>query len=454
MLVKKCSMLLTALICVYVFKAGLGIDAQESFRFAFAYQTEDGFTGIGFFDPRQVGVENSVTVDLRQNSWLLSQVAQSTGHEWIAIELGIGGGRRMLKVANSLTLVVRDISRAYIEPYISPSLAGPQEHIVWSPDGQFLAFNISETTAQGTANTTRVYSTRDDSLTNLTLEGMKSMGLAWSLDSRQLAISAVNCTVDCAAFVNVFDIETRSWGQSTDLTPDVFGANSRGLGGICNLNWSPDSRHITFMANCDQLEYGYYKEIYLLDAEQQTVQRITDFTYRQNIIEQQGFVAADYSLAWLDSDNLIISVVHGLGSNIRAETFIYTLSTGISDLISETFATSLALNPNSKTIAQVMSPVSNVTGQNVVVTRLDDVPNGSRNLDQQLVSPVLPQSCSLTWSPDGAYLAYSVPLRTRSCLAPLHDFNLLDAESWQPIDVPMPSETSTTIYSIPIGWVP
>ncbi|MBK9123858.1 MAG: hypothetical protein IPM16_12165 [Chloroflexi bacterium] len=254
------------------------------------------------------------------------------------------------------------------------------------------------------------------------------------------------------ARLDQYDVTTKGWSSSIALAPEVLAASEAGL---CYLAWSPDDTYISFVANCDGLLYAHYKEVYLVDVAQGSVRRLTDFTYRQDIEEQQGFLVIAYNTKWLDHNALFISAVHGVGVERIAETFVYHPSTGEETELFSGFTPVVGWNAQSDGLAfQIGSSAYEYFGAQEPVGAIDVSATRSAVTGRLNVSPIDVTVCDLDWSPDGAFLAYTTPYATETCGAFVKQIQFLRFDSAGSQPVPLVTDPSSIMSNIPIGWVP
>ncbi|KXK51067.1 MAG: hypothetical protein H3C32_12405 [Anaerolineae bacterium] len=446
------SIFMALVCCLAAFGARRTFHAQDIYGYAYVYQTHDGEVGITIADPI-LGTMRTISVNDGENAADLINAAPSVGHEWVAVVLG-ENNQRIVKLANIITSEVHEIGR-YTVPIPSALLFGPPQDVVWSPNGMYLAFNIGQRSADGftiTSTSTVIYSIQENSVIDLSREGTQSTRLAWSNDSRYLTVASFECRSECVARLDQYDITTKGWSSSIVLDPEVRAASEAGM---CYLAWSPDDTYISFVANCDGALYAYYKEVYLVDVTQGSVRRLTDFTYRQDIEKQQGFLVIAYNTTWLNHNALFISAVHGVGVERIAETFVYHPSTGEESELFSGFTPVVGWNAQSNVLAyqigsrsrEYFGALTSVGAANVSATR-------SSIADQLNIPLIDAPVCDLNWSPDGAILAYMIPYVTDTCGVRAKQIQFLHFDSAGSQPLPWATDLSGIRSNLPIGWVP
>lgn len=414
--------------------------AQNISRYAYAYQSEDGVV-LMLVNPETAMHETIFTIPGEVGS--LSHTAPSNGQEWIALVL-TNGQEWILALLNVTTQEFRQVPLEGNGLYISYDKT---PEIVWSPDGRYLALNFYTPIVDGSSSTvqTYLYTIEKNVLSILTELPESSNQLAWSSDGQHLVVGRYSCPSECRARLEFFNITTNSWVRSISIPLDVAGAV-----GMCNLDWSPDNRYLSFVATCDPLDYAQYREVYLVDVAQQNIRRLTEVTYSQDIALQQGFRFAEYHLAWLHDASLLISSV-GMGEQQRAQTALYRTKTGVLETVLSGFVSVIGESKSGSTIVQIGSSIEPRYGERQGVFMLDS--NNSFSLLRSDSVFVSPEICALASSPDGLYWVYLTPRDTSGCEGYFLDIHLL-----QPNDKNLITSVSMQVneemaYMSFIGWV-
>jgi hypothetical protein len=203
------------------------------------------------------------------------------------------------------------------------------------------------------------------------------------------------------------------------------------------------------------------KEVYIVDAVQRDLRRVTDNSYSYVQTSTQRFrddIQIDYSVIWLDADNLLIGTRKSINAPyFSSETMLYTLSTG--HLSRQTTAEwqSLTHDPDhhffvyEKTPAFVFeipydhkaarSAQVGLTSREIQIARWD---GAQIHIVQWLTLQCGSQN--FFWSPDGQYVAFQ-----NSCI-PILDMTVLSPNSARVRVLPIP-DSPEVIYNRLIGWV-
>ncbi|HEY1348121.1 MAG TPA: hypothetical protein VGF67_00675 [Ktedonobacteraceae bacterium] len=129
-----------------------------------------------------------------------------------------------------------DLSTGSYTPIFSATTPGEKIHaLAWSPDGRYLAVGSNLIQVIDPTSGRQIWSYAAD-YPYLAIPGQltRATALAWSLDSRRLAMATVH--VDKRCFVNIWNVYSIVPGRSF---PDT-----RCTGGISSLSWSSDDRYV------------------------------------------------------------------------------------------------------------------------------------------------------------------------------------------------------------------
>lgn len=427
--------------------------AQNEYKFAYTYQVQEGQINFGIVNPNTQTVE-VLTLPVTATEYL-AQVAGNPTSDWIALALR-SGRNQVVRLVNVNTLTVQNIAPDVYPSQRAENILASQQDFVWSPNGRYLAFNVWTRPDIRTSNDTMLYSFETNSSMNLTPDPADSTRLAWSTDSQKLALVSVNCSQSCAASLDIYNAVTQSRMTSFSLTPQVPGAESSTLAGVCELAWSPDNRYISFMANCASSDTGAYKEIYVLEVATGQINRITNYTYQQDIAAQNGFLYAEYRTIWLDTNQLLISAIYGLVDVRQAETLIYTPNVGQINLVSTEFIQNWAENPISHSLAYQSFGRTTQTYDYVIHPETIQMTTPEIGLEQALSDSsqegiITSSGCLLDWSPDGTILAYALPSISDNCFSRPERFGFIGTDGQEL----MLSESviSGNGLLIPVGWI-
>jgi Tol biopolymer transport system component len=190
---------------------------------------------------------------------------------------------------------------------------------------------------------------------------------------------------------------------------------------ICNLSWSPHGRYLSFEPYCNYSAGIPYKEVYLWDTIQNSVQQITTYTNPHpdtwTTYPQEKF--AVYTPFWYDRQTLMLGVqsvaliadknklvIDPKALTVRTE--LYRFDSTKPTILFDEAVTAWAKNPVSNQIAfRKQNWIVNTNGDKERTQDEVDI----ATFDGQTLKILASASggCDdLKWSPDGAFLSYSV----------------------------------------------
>ncbi len=426
---------------------------SETLVYAFAYQPEYyGAVTINLLDvaPDQITSTAFQVEPPLGDEIYLRDAALSPAGAWIALLFKDRHRMGYLRLVNIQTREIRDVSGVvYFYEYYDLYL-GEQEHLRWSPDGEYLAFNAS---ADEVGIDTYIYNVRDDLLINLTVDDKEQHQFAWSANSSQLVVQTEgDCQyVGCEQLLQIFEVNGQLTG--TILVDPIPLTSNISAAALCALEWSPDDQHIAFSAGC-AAGVNLSSEVYIADVQDQTVERITNII-SDNLDDLTIYVQAGYELEWVNSHQLLIGAGWTIGT-FNTSTFIYDLEDQRLTEISANVLQNTRLFAGELAFTQL---APSVTPDDLSRSVSTDIAILSDTSTLNVVYSHLP-GCDLDWSPDGELLAYSVlPTTRRACgnygFAEVLAF--VQRTSGEIQIYPIPDDVDSSVLGgqtiFPLGWV-
>lgn len=331
------------------------------------------------------------------------------------------------------------------------TLMAQNQDVAFSPDGSYLSYNIGEQSL-GIQPGTMVYDFARADLWQLNTGQGRTSQLAWTPDSEQVALVVTECQPDCSASLQIHSVSTRQMTQKIEISETIPESATHENTGVCQLAWSPNSRYLSFMATCGRSNYGYNKEIYVVEAQTGSITRVTDFTYTQERIEPLYAVLGEYVIAWLSADELIISASYGSGEGTRT-TFIYNVTSQQSTPLSNGFFTDIEIDPVTGRVLlqpslnddyQVQSPIDAIA----VMTQSEQITIiESENATRPVVG------CNPDFSPDGQTFILFIP-KSENCLDRMAELQIWSAGKTTALARRFSFPTDPAVaFAIPVGWV-
>ncbi|MFN8421587.1 MAG: hypothetical protein U0528_20425 [Anaerolineae bacterium] len=376
--------------------------------------------------------------------------------EWIALPFQSPEGTR-LQLYNILSSEIFDVVDGSLSLRDINGL--PDQHLVWSPDGKNLAFlAVASTDDKESTGGVFIYSVDTQNTLKLVDETSFYARLAWSADSKLLAISNRECadTQRCEFSLSIADTTTDSITQSVNISFLDFGAASYiGVDTLCSLDWSPDSRYISFIPICSYEPSPIPKEIYVWDTQSDELTPLTSFTTDVQIPQDGMFSVGFYSVVWITADALLVSGVWGTNASLQTGTFMAHVADKTMTEISADAVEYWALSPTRQKAAYRSTAA--IDAERLVSDppklNISDV-GADSSLSNSSTTTI--NACRLSWSPDSATLAYTFQTDLdsfgRSCtLAPL-GIGLMDASTKQTVEYSFTSDERSKGVVI-VGWV-
>jgi uncharacterized repeat protein (TIGR01451 family) len=456
------SLFTLALLAICVGLPSHNVTAQATRKYAYLIQPRSSDPlRIDIIDPAVPGVlAESRPFPLADNQQLQPRsrrrIVSNPRGDWAAfiisnIEDDIYQSTNFVRLVNLTTQETRDIIRGSII-----------DNLTWSPDGNYLAIERLELNKR----TIWIYSLRDNSLASLFEHSFirfdEAVDFGWSVDSTKLAIYFSRCLVPnsvCATTIVVYVVGSRTLEKSLDL----LAITPRGTV-ACQLVWSSDGRYIAFFNGCFQQASLSFQEVFIWDLQNNATRQVTNFTgdfLNQPGLSHRDTAVASYSLLWADNQTLLIGADFFTGKEgtfpsepiAQIRTLAYNVQT----------STTQVLSSNERIFNWQRSPA----GTDIAYQRFTTVPVYGTSSGQQLKvaryqGGVLverfsrPAGCDLTWSPNGALLAFSEPATDQSsetaCLDATQAFTFYNATDGSTQRFPV-SLSGDVFFVEPIGWI-
>ncbi len=174
------------------------------------------------------------------------------------------------------------------------------ENVSWSPQSDKFAF--LRTSSGGNGTDIFLYDINSQAITELTQNESIYRAISWSLDGKNFAFAGIDA---CGQSVRTCSIEDQIWNinlmeidslnhRRLSSNLDVQ-SNSIWQKALCNLSWSPDSKYISFINDCDAFWPPRFSEVFVTDIAQLETYQFTYFTHTSNAVIPR------YSVQWLSS---------------------------------------------------------------------------------------------------------------------------------------------------------
>jgi len=420
-----------------------GAARADSSKYAYIYLSQAPRSGVQVHvvEPSSL-TETSFTVPTPTGySYLnLTDSALSPDGHWIALTYTqVDSPNLAIQLIQLATQQARDVT----------ALRSLQQTPVWSPDSKYLAFG-GRRIADARPGI-YLYTLADQTIADIYQADV--FALAWSPDSAYLLTAERVCTSDCKHYLKLFAIPAGVLAVFQYINAEI-------LGSICDFNWSPNGKYVTFEAGCDIATVDVYREVYLWDRARLSVQRLT--TYTNPLPPPDTGIkhrySANYSAVWYTPDKFLLSanVAQLTDTGIKPESLVAQTMDYHSwpednsyAVILPRFAADWARNPITGVLAYRAIGFNAPWPSELMADYADVELIKLNGIDWAPVFSA-PPGCHLRWSPDGALLAYanigSWTVGSR-CENP-HSIIILDSSTGKTREHPVPAG------SRPIGWMP
>lgn len=442
---KRFAIMIWLIVTIGMFDISSFIVAQSTYHYAYAVE-ERGELTIRVVDPLSPQYPSDLmTTSIPDNMGLIA-VYPSPDGQWMALAFS-GGYQSLIRLINAVTLATNDITGI---AFYSESLSQLEEWTVllWSPDSKRFTFNTFHTNGDVWWTDIFVYTVSNGSLINLTADNALQYDTVWKPDSSQLIAFTDDCTTTCISTLDVYNIATNTRQNSIDISSITQGGGTGAA--ICNLAWSQDGLYISLMAGCDTTAYGI-REIYVINALQGTITPVTSFTSQFTSPDPFAIAFADYATIWYDAQTLLIGTKFANPETQGTLTQLYKFPALTPSILNAEMAQAWTQAPTSQKLAfrSVTVNLPSLLTQDAVVkiATLD-----SNSMLTDLYSGVA--GCDLSWSPDGAFLAYTdkgTPFA--GCDFGTQKLIFVDSNGQPGEHIIYPREATTIERLYAIGWI-
>jgi hypothetical protein len=378
--------------------------AQSNYKYAYLVEQKGELT-IRVVDPLSPQNPSDLMTTSIPDNMVFIDVYPSPDGQWIALAFS-NGNQSLIRLINAVTLATNDITGG---TFYSESLSQLEERIVllWSPDSTHFAFNTFHNN-QGMDNYVwwtdiYVYTVSNGSLVNLTTDNALQFDTVWKPDSSGLIVFTDDCTTSCISTLDVYNIASNTRQTSIGISSITQGGGT-GDAAICNLAWSPDGQYISLMASCDLTATSSFREIYAINILQGTITPVTSFTSQFTSPDPFAIAFADYATIWYDAQTLLIGIRFANPATQGTRTLLYEFPSLNQTILNAETAQAWTRDATSQKLAfrSIWTNLTSIQPHDGVVkiATLD-----SNSMLNYLYDGVA--GCDLTWSPDGAFLAYA-----------------------------------------------
>jgi Tol biopolymer transport system component len=312
---------------------------------------------------------------------------------------------------------------------------------VWSPNSQYLAFNIFDGTLYSTflvTPTHREIVTIHSGSSDNALPLVYAIALAWSADTRYLAVVQSDCyNLLCTNNIRAYSV------------PDISELGVVKIQGtICEVQWSPDNHRISFAQACDDPNIFYSSDVYIWDIGMSKVDRLTDLSNNSSDSVWEQRYATVRAAIWFDPDTLLIGTASAkIGPNpklIFAETATYQPSIGRVSSVSDEVITRWVRNKHSGEFAYYSASVHDVDEYwinfNLGSIKIAAFDGTKLSVIQQIDVPKNYDFRPLAWSLDERFVAFST--------GDPKSYRFIDKTTGKTTEVSLPAT-----YFITVGWI-
>jgi hypothetical protein len=429
---------------------------------------------IKVVDPTNPGKADAIltlSVPNYEHPYYLSfrKAITSPDGKWIALifwAVGPGWGAAQITVVNIATGEAHNVSEFPIILYDDDQTTLERVKLaMWSPDSRFLVFGVLladgqvikggaglwPANAKTFGNAQFLYAVESHELTNLSeynnLE-IWSTWLAWSGDSKQLAIATQTPTAVADEYQFTIDIYDIAASKQTKSLPIPKRSQWSHLPlALCLLAWPPDGLHLSFVMDCDGGSFKY-KDVYIADIETGKIEQLT--SYGSDLVVQGDDIGSSYpEPVWYDANTLLVGagLWQGYGAlTHKQETVAYQWPPNRPIVVAQEWATNWSLNPVSKEVAYLTERLdtdkSSINGSFAFESLKIGI------FDRRTLTPRISLPATrgnLRWSPDGSILAYSCTV------TPVLETTFIDKSSGRITRYTPPADQHTNTFDA--GWI-
>jgi hypothetical protein len=411
-------------------------------------------TQIDFASPEEA-VKKTIPVPNDRPFEIFGAIPSPTG-EWIVLPFQSSEGGR-LQLYNVVSGATQDVVDGGFPVRDTNNIA--DQRIVWSLDGTKLTFlaTIAEDDDSIT-NGVFVYSVETRELVKIIEDSTFYSRMAWSNDSKLLAISRRECSTveSCQFSLVVIEVDTKTTMQNVSIPFLNFGnASFIGIDTICSLAWSPDNQYISFVSVCSYEPSSDPKEIYVWNVGTSELVALTTLTSTIQIPADGMFSVGFYDNAWIAPDELLVGGVWGTNNSVQGQTFTIKLPDKTQTKLFSEIVEDWEVSPNTQKIAyRTVDAVSaDQLKSNTATLSIGDIGSDLRFAN---VATSVVNACRLSWSPDSTMLAYTIQTDFdnfgHTCDLRTSGIGLVDSFTKQSITYTF-TEDEQNKGVIPIGWV-
>jgi hypothetical protein len=456
----KLAILLISLLLVSIMShSNVTAQTNSAYQYAYLLRDMDDAIGIMLIDPatgeqRELPLQITMETDERVGYGEASPMG-----EWVYFLVSSGQYVQHLRIINLVTGEIRNVYTY-----------GNFRRFLWSPDGQYLALIATDhdLALLGVPREAYVYSVVEN---RLQIVGSNydddDYDFSWSPDSQRLLVfSNEYCGIErtnCPQTALMEIIEIRN--LNTILATEFRNFRDR----LCNFEWSPDNRYVSFQFSCGDLLVGvsgsaYISDVFLWDTVENTIVAVTTFTQPLSSLDSVDLTLtyfSGYDTEWLTPNELMIAVFSGRWNDrtgydpvtVQTGTYIYAVDGDLSLYSSR----SILYGPGNPVFSEyaILSSQPQVSldsdNRNRITAADERVEIASWDGNTLHIIETLPAGCYLDWSPDGQYLVSTVdnwsPLR---CEREVYSFRFYDRETSRVIM----TENSRLFHDVDVlGWV-
>ena len=416
------------------------------FQYAYMETTSMGAVRISFVAPN-IQEATPTHIDIVQSGQWEQPIYGFVSPDQRAV-LVMSVGSQTGRIVDLLTGDIRDIPAGFrvIGNVRENSLS------TWSPDGRYLLMR----------QTTRdnwdlyLYDLERREVTQVTFDNQHRDHTIWANNGESIASVTTRCNADgrnCASILEVFRIGS---GERI-ISPEIQEFMPTSFGGACQLMWSPDERHISFVTGCDQ-GTSSAKDVAIWNLEDNSFRRATSFS--DQVFEPGTFqyMTADYNIIWQSENHLLIGSTYQISTDTNAlpvsNTYRFKITENELSLLFEGQTVEWEINPITGSIIARMIEPSDFNDEgfsNTTDMILGLEPTSIVNPSQG--TTISTMGCDPHWSPDGTILSYTLR-RGTECNGNITSIIFVDElQSMEEVTISASLDVSEGTLIRPLGWV-
>jgi Tol biopolymer transport system component len=274
-----------------------------------------------------------------------------------------------------------------------------------SPNGKFLVYGKVENTLN-----TYLYNIQQKTTTALVRGTSNQRHHAWTYDSKRLAVSTSYCIKEnCLFNLSVYDVESGQRQQFIDISPLV--TEESDWAALCQMQWSPDDRYISFVTNCYPEET--FQDVFVWEVNKPYIQQATQVATKTRMKpgttvlpkgEYTGIMGIHWT-AWQDARTLIVGTyaapyVVGDNKETYSQTIYYDVPTDTPHKWLDYQAARFAVGTQGRVAYQIQEGFDTIL-PTIEIAQYDSAGQKYTKLATNI------KGCDPIWSPDGNTLAYT-----------------------------------------------